>query len=299
MAVRTGTLPILILLIHCFLRYCSRVVMMGSRGATLAKTGPSDFGWLVRGRPVDVLADRSFDLAANPKSSFLKPYCLDVATLQSCLQCGACTATCDLAGEQGALPSPSSHLRPPWPSGPPRRRPGHLALLRLHGVLHAVPVQCQAGQHHERAQAVRDGPLRVSACGGARRQQLALLLARLRGHCCLPCRDDRRHGCVQPRPRASPLRRHAPGLGTHPRVLGSHGPAPDCDGCRRIEGLACVVRRLALGDQAADPRALHPKCGRGDPRAQEVLHLQRAPAAGLGPTGRSSTLSWASRRSRA
>jgi quinone-modifying oxidoreductase subunit QmoC len=78
--------------------------MMSPRGTTLPKTDVSDFGWLLRGRPVDQLADRSFDLAASPDSSFLKPYCLDLATLQACLQCGACTATCDLAGEEGLFP---------------------------------------------------------------------------------------------------------------------------------------------------------------------------------------------------
>jgi quinone-modifying oxidoreductase subunit QmoC len=77
---------------------------MGPKGATLSKASLSDFGWLLRGRPVDQLADRSFDLAASPDSSFLKPYCLDLATLQACLQCGACTATCDLAGEEGLFP---------------------------------------------------------------------------------------------------------------------------------------------------------------------------------------------------
>jgi quinone-modifying oxidoreductase subunit QmoC len=50
------------------------------------------------------LEDKSFDLANGCDGSFLKPYCLDVATLQSCLQCGACTATCDLAGEEGLFP---------------------------------------------------------------------------------------------------------------------------------------------------------------------------------------------------
>jgi len=78
--------------------------MMSSRGATLPKTGPNDFGWRLGGRPLSMLSDKSFDLAANPDGSFLKPYCLDVATLQSCLQCGACTATCDLAGEEGLFP---------------------------------------------------------------------------------------------------------------------------------------------------------------------------------------------------
>jgi len=78
--------------------------MMSSRGAALPKEGPSDFGWLLRGRSVHLLTDKSFDLADSPDSSFLKPYCLDVATLQSCLQCGACTATCELAGEEGFFP---------------------------------------------------------------------------------------------------------------------------------------------------------------------------------------------------
>ena len=78
---------------------------MASKGATLRKADPKDFGWLVHGRPVKVLEDRSFDLsAAKAHSAFLEPYCLDVATLQSCLQCGACTATCDLAGDQGLFP---------------------------------------------------------------------------------------------------------------------------------------------------------------------------------------------------
>jgi quinone-modifying oxidoreductase, subunit QmoC len=77
---------------------------MGSKGAALPRSVPSDFGWLLHGRPVQVLEDKSFHLAAGSGSSFLRPYCLDVATLQSCLQCGACTATCDLAGEEGLFP---------------------------------------------------------------------------------------------------------------------------------------------------------------------------------------------------
>jgi quinone-modifying oxidoreductase subunit QmoC len=78
---------------------------MSPKGATLPKPGSSDFGWLLGGRPVTVLVDKSFDLAAgDPDGSFLEPYCLDVATLQSCLQCGACTATCDLAGDEGLFP---------------------------------------------------------------------------------------------------------------------------------------------------------------------------------------------------
>ncbi|MGA3216098.1 MAG: 4Fe-4S dicluster domain-containing protein [Acidimicrobiales bacterium] len=78
---------------------------MGSKGATLPKADASEFGWLWHGKPVRLLADRSFDLAAaRAHGAFLEPYCLDVATLKSCLQCGACTATCDLAGEEGLFP---------------------------------------------------------------------------------------------------------------------------------------------------------------------------------------------------
>jgi quinone-modifying oxidoreductase subunit QmoC len=75
-----------------------------SRSATLRKGGPGEFGWLLHGKAIDVLPDRSFDLAARSDGSFLEPYCQDVATLQSCLQCGACTATCDLAGDEGLFP---------------------------------------------------------------------------------------------------------------------------------------------------------------------------------------------------
>jgi quinone-modifying oxidoreductase subunit QmoC len=75
-----------------------------SRSATLRKGGPGEFGWLLRGKAIAVLPDRSFDLAARSDGSFLEPYCQDVATLRSCLQCGACTATCDLAGDEGLFP---------------------------------------------------------------------------------------------------------------------------------------------------------------------------------------------------
>ena len=41
---------------------------------TLPKDAPNDFGWLLHGRPIDVLPDKSFDLATtDPSSSFLKP----------------------------------------------------------------------------------------------------------------------------------------------------------------------------------------------------------------------------------
>ena len=75
------------------------------KAATLSKAVRDDFGWLLQGKAVKVLPDRSYDLAAaKSNGAFLEPYCLDLGTLQSCLQCGACTATCDLAGEEGLFP---------------------------------------------------------------------------------------------------------------------------------------------------------------------------------------------------
>ncbi|MGD0254410.1 MAG: 4Fe-4S dicluster domain-containing protein [Acidimicrobiales bacterium] len=78
---------------------------MNAKYATRATAGPVDFGWRLGGRPTTVPTDHSFDLAAaQPDSSFLEPYCRDLAGLQSCLQCGICTATCDLAGDEGRFP---------------------------------------------------------------------------------------------------------------------------------------------------------------------------------------------------
>jgi quinone-modifying oxidoreductase subunit QmoC len=78
---------------------------MGPKAATLSEAVRDDFGWLLQGKAVKVLPDRSYDLAAaKSNGAFLEPYCLDLGTLQSCLQCGACTATCDLAGEEGLFP---------------------------------------------------------------------------------------------------------------------------------------------------------------------------------------------------
>ena len=89
--------------------------------------------------------------------------------------------------------------------------------------------------------------MRVPRAGPCR-QQPALLLACLRRDRRFPRRDDRRHRCVQSRTRASPLRGHAPRLCAHPRFLASHGPAFDSDIRRRVEGLARLVRGLALGN---------------------------------------------------
>jgi len=69
------------------------------------KTGTRDYGWRLHGRVVTVLPDRSFELASvTPSGSFLEPYCPDVTTLQSCLQCGACTANCGLADGESLFP---------------------------------------------------------------------------------------------------------------------------------------------------------------------------------------------------
>ena len=48
---------------------------------------------------------RSFELStATSGTSVLAPYFKDLASLQSCLQCGICTATCNLAGDDGDFP---------------------------------------------------------------------------------------------------------------------------------------------------------------------------------------------------
>jgi quinone-modifying oxidoreductase subunit QmoC len=52
-----------------------------------------------------VLHDRSFDFAAPERgTSFSRRHRQDVASLQACLQCGACTATCDLASDDNLFP---------------------------------------------------------------------------------------------------------------------------------------------------------------------------------------------------
>lgn len=64
-----------------------------------------DFGWRLHGRVVGVLPDRSFDLAGGgPGGVRLERYCRETATLQACLNCGACTAVCGLAGEGSLFP---------------------------------------------------------------------------------------------------------------------------------------------------------------------------------------------------
>lgn len=64
-----------------------------------------DFGWRLHGRVTTVLPDRSFDLAEpEQRSSFARRHLHDVSSLQACLQCGTCTATCDLASDDTMFP---------------------------------------------------------------------------------------------------------------------------------------------------------------------------------------------------
>jgi quinone-modifying oxidoreductase subunit QmoC len=69
----------------------------------------TDFGWRLHGRTTTLLRDRSFDLTPPPvigETPFVRHHRREVRGLESCLQCGACTATCDLAGDAGLFPRP-------------------------------------------------------------------------------------------------------------------------------------------------------------------------------------------------
>ena len=70
------------------------------------RDAPIDFGWRLKGQQVQVLPDRSWKLPGrrDATAALLAPYCGDAQTLQSCLQCGVCTASCNLAGEDGGFP---------------------------------------------------------------------------------------------------------------------------------------------------------------------------------------------------
>jgi quinone-modifying oxidoreductase subunit QmoC len=74
---------------------------------TGAKQAPTDYGWRLHGHPVAVLKDRSFTLYSTSEAAavtLLRPYGDGVASLTSCLQCGACTARCDLADAPDLFP---------------------------------------------------------------------------------------------------------------------------------------------------------------------------------------------------
>jgi quinone-modifying oxidoreductase, subunit QmoC len=72
----------------------------------------TDFGWRLHGRMVGVLPDRSYRLAPADDSTeaALDPYRANLNSLQACLQCGACTASCGLVGEQSLFPRRQMNL---------------------------------------------------------------------------------------------------------------------------------------------------------------------------------------------
>jgi len=71
-----------------------------------AKARPvRDYGWRFRGERVEVLKDQSFTLGSTRQpavAALVSSYCADGASLVSCLQCGMCTASCNVA-EEGSL----------------------------------------------------------------------------------------------------------------------------------------------------------------------------------------------------
>jgi hypothetical protein len=77
-----------------------RIVMKSPKAHSI-----KDYGWRLHGQPVRVLKDRSFRLNATGQpaaAALLSRYCADSASLMACLQCGMCTANCNLA-EEGSL----------------------------------------------------------------------------------------------------------------------------------------------------------------------------------------------------
>jgi quinone-modifying oxidoreductase, subunit QmoC len=56
-----------------------------------------DYGWRLHGQPVGVLKDRSFALYSTGEA-------MGTASLMSCLQCGACTARCNLGEGRHRFP---------------------------------------------------------------------------------------------------------------------------------------------------------------------------------------------------
>ena len=85
-----------------------------SRGETgrVTATERADYGWRFHGRHVGVLPDRSHTLvpADQQVDGILAPYRANLTTLQACLQCGTCTANCDLVGPHSHFPRRQMHL---------------------------------------------------------------------------------------------------------------------------------------------------------------------------------------------
>jgi quinone-modifying oxidoreductase subunit QmoC len=64
-----------------------------------------DYGFRLHGKRTSVLPDRSFDLTVPPHSgTFTRRHAPAMRRLEACLQCGACTATCDLARDDMLFP---------------------------------------------------------------------------------------------------------------------------------------------------------------------------------------------------
>jgi quinone-modifying oxidoreductase subunit QmoC len=79
----------------------------GSRSNGHARGAASlDFGWRLRGKPIRVLPDFSLRLShtfPSAAAASLSGYC-DAESLVSCLQCGTCTATCNLSEAADLFP---------------------------------------------------------------------------------------------------------------------------------------------------------------------------------------------------
>ncbi|HVP10463.1 MAG TPA: 4Fe-4S dicluster domain-containing protein [Phycisphaerae bacterium] len=84
----------------------------GAGGSAPLDAQHSDFGWRLHGKFVGVTPDRSFRFVPGEHTSdgVLDPYCSNLTALQACLQCGACTANCALAGESGLFPRRQMNL---------------------------------------------------------------------------------------------------------------------------------------------------------------------------------------------
>jgi len=70
------------------------------------QTSSADFGWRLRGKPIRVLPDSSLRMSRirpSAAAALLSSYC-DRASVLSCLQCGACTATCNLSDAADLFP---------------------------------------------------------------------------------------------------------------------------------------------------------------------------------------------------
>ena len=90
-----------------------RLRASGRRSPVRKSGGAPDYGFRLRGRSTSVLPDRSFDLAPEPgrqgragseSGCFSRRHRSDVESLQACLQCGVCTASCDLTDEGSLFP---------------------------------------------------------------------------------------------------------------------------------------------------------------------------------------------------